>query len=392
MSKLYKIQLIPQGSFFFGNENTFGDNNQNYFVRSNYFPQQTSLLGMLRYELLKSSPEVFKNNKITDKVGAINLIGAQSFVNEKKRGDFGIIKNIYPVFIEDYKHGINWFVKPNDESQLNNKDVLIPNTLKKNANHFLLENYDPKIGFTPLLARKVQNPKKDEKKDNNFMKFDFEQDENGIRTKKSGPFITCEQVGIRKSIGKYRADKEESADNKKGFYKQVTFKLDDNYCFSFFAELNDTILDTQKERYIQLGGEKSTFKMDIVEIDTTDISNSIENTYYITAKAPEIYKKVILLSDAFLNLNQIEKSCFHISNTVSFRCISTTVKETSDYVNMSKSKGSSLYKSKNINLISKGSVFFFDAKTENETILEIFKNECFQQIGYNHIQIIKPEK
>ena len=54
------IQLAPLSDFFFGGEATFGQGqNQHYFVRSNPWPQQTTLLGMLRYELLKSAPLAF---------------------------------------------------------------------------------------------------------------------------------------------------------------------------------------------------------------------------------------------------------------------------------------------------------------------------------------------
>ena len=47
------IKLTPLDAFFFGDENTFGMDNTSYYVRSRKLPQQTSLLGLLRYELLK---------------------------------------------------------------------------------------------------------------------------------------------------------------------------------------------------------------------------------------------------------------------------------------------------------------------------------------------------
>ena len=59
------IKLTPLGEFFFGGDVTFGKaNKRSYYVQSRRFPQQTTLLGMLRYELLK------KNNLLspTDKI------------------------------------------------------------------------------------------------------------------------------------------------------------------------------------------------------------------------------------------------------------------------------------------------------------------------------------
>ena len=52
-----------------------------YIIESNKFPQQTSLLGMLRYLLLTKSPKVFSvdENRITNKADAANIIGQASF-------------------------------------------------------------------------------------------------------------------------------------------------------------------------------------------------------------------------------------------------------------------------------------------------------------------------
>ncbi len=53
----YLIKLTPVDQFFFGGNITFGENKatQNYLVRSEKYPQQTTLLGMLRYQLLKTN-------------------------------------------------------------------------------------------------------------------------------------------------------------------------------------------------------------------------------------------------------------------------------------------------------------------------------------------------
>ena len=55
MSKVtYKITLTPVEGYFFGGETTFGEGQaKNYFAKSNLLPQETALLGMLRYQILK---------------------------------------------------------------------------------------------------------------------------------------------------------------------------------------------------------------------------------------------------------------------------------------------------------------------------------------------------
>ena len=75
----YLIKLTPLDKFFFGQKKTFGDDNANYFVYSSHFPQQTTLLGLLRYQLLQIAGEdVFKDNKIQDTNKAAKLIGEQN--------------------------------------------------------------------------------------------------------------------------------------------------------------------------------------------------------------------------------------------------------------------------------------------------------------------------
>ena len=101
MSK-YLITLTPIDKFYFGGETifkvssekkpenmtaedrelkTFDDTFGSYIVKSNFLPQQTSLLGMLRFLILSNNGDLFSNNRI--KQGkheeAANLIGERSF-------------------------------------------------------------------------------------------------------------------------------------------------------------------------------------------------------------------------------------------------------------------------------------------------------------------------
>ena len=98
----YLVTLKPLTPFFFGGENTFGDGKINYFARSNYLPQQTTILGMIRHQLL------IQNNLIGTDPETENwesLIGAQSFQrnNDGFVSKFGAIQNISPVFLTNGK-------------------------------------------------------------------------------------------------------------------------------------------------------------------------------------------------------------------------------------------------------------------------------------------------
>ena len=65
----YKIELTPVDKFFFGGDMTFQVGNaksdfnerfSSYIIKSSYYPQQTSLLGMLRFLILRNAgSEVF---------------------------------------------------------------------------------------------------------------------------------------------------------------------------------------------------------------------------------------------------------------------------------------------------------------------------------------------
>lgn len=56
MNRHYLITLTPMDWFFFGGERTLDDGKSaDYISHSNKFPQQSALLGMIRYQLLKSA-------------------------------------------------------------------------------------------------------------------------------------------------------------------------------------------------------------------------------------------------------------------------------------------------------------------------------------------------
>ena len=73
-TKKYIVKLTPHDKFFFGGEKNFGQKEKkdddtsitNYFVKSNYFPQQTGVLGFVRHQLLLqcNDEKIFKDNKI----------------------------------------------------------------------------------------------------------------------------------------------------------------------------------------------------------------------------------------------------------------------------------------------------------------------------------------
>ena len=82
MSKTYFVKLTPTGKFFFGGDMRFGIDGKDgefssYIIESSVMPQQTSLLGMMRFLLLSNNNDLFdsENNCIRQSVSVDDLSG-----------------------------------------------------------------------------------------------------------------------------------------------------------------------------------------------------------------------------------------------------------------------------------------------------------------------------
>ncbi len=387
MSK-YLIKLTPHSTFFFGGENTFGEENANYFVKSNYFPQQTSLLGLIRYQLLlQSGSKTFVNNKIQNEENAKILIGKKSLDIEDKKFAFGIIERISPVFIS-YKDN-NFLFHANKEYQWVDKEN------KKEINDFVfrefkkinksqsviysekefipyLEEYNPKSELPDLLVNKDLSIKK-------YYKFDSDKKdkpENGI-------FIGDKQVGIRKNY--------DGKSDEKAFYVQTFYRLDNGYSFCFLLELKDGT-DFNSNDVVILGGEQSKFKMEVIpesddifktKIPTGNFVNLIPNY-----KPSESTDKIILVSDAYANNGILVISDFAVTEIIDFRGIKSSIEKTKSYSALSDKDSSALGKTGKYNFFKKGSVLYGNTND----IKNKLENTTLQKIGYNIFKPIKKKK
>ena len=95
----YTVILEPLAPFFFGGERTFGkrgdERNGSYLARSEYFPQQSALLGMLRRELMIQHGLLTRKirgewGSEPHKAAAKKLVGGEKFDPDRKEAqDFG---------------------------------------------------------------------------------------------------------------------------------------------------------------------------------------------------------------------------------------------------------------------------------------------------------------
>jgi len=308
----YLVTLTPLKPFFFGGEKTFSitkDKKVNYFAKSRFFPQQTAILGMIRKTLLlqnnllkiKRQGEWVDNKKVATK-----LVGDTKF-NFYKEIDLGVVDKISPVFIINDKKYI--------------QKVAID---KYSFNGEYLEGYNPKEDIY-----------------NNFISID-----NTQCLKIENIFKQIEQIGISKK------DKEDA------YFKKISYELKDNFKFAFYVEFNRDDFEFRDD-IISLGGERSTFKMEISP--TNEWLEYRDKNGYTT-----------LISDCYINLPIRDYSDFAITSDITFKYLE----------NEFRNKKRVFKKSKNINLYQKGSVFIYP---KEDLINHINSFKHLQKIGLNII-------
>ena len=338
----YLITLKPVEEYFFGGENTFRSNENdeaNYFARSNPYPQQTSLLGVLRYLLLVSNNALpIKNNK--DK--AEKLIGEKSFdaSPQKTKQEFGVIDNISPLYIIDKKtNALYRITMPYEDFEVNFKGN--GNILLSTRKDFVPEinGYNPKKLYLPILKDK----------DGNTLSFNDVFKELPAR------------IGISK-------DREQGDDKK--FYKQIFYTLNDDYAFAFYADIAGKYenIDTTiiEKGVVFFGGEKKQFEYRFIKPE--------DEKYISEPDFSSGNDKIALLSDALIGKELLEKIKFMINNVQEFR----TVKIAFDNHKFDKEQDVS----GKINLLKRGTVIFADDPSEIET--ELNNPIHYRKIGFNH--------
>lgn len=371
------ITLQPLGKYFFGGDMTFqvGTSEKSpfneafasYIIASNKFPQQTSLLGMMRYLLLTKSPEAFSlaRNRIISRKKASELIGEKSF--QVKEGhntlnQFGQIKSLGPCFLR--KGEDNLLPAP--------KDYYFKVSFKtKSATAF--SNAQPI--HVPEVAE--YSPKK--QYDQLYINL-----KSGTTCKEEEIFQQDIRIGINKNYKGLSDDK--------GFYKQISYRLTAGFCFAFVVEIDFDLRDCQHE-IVSLGGDGSRFALSARELTDADMPTLTYPKEVLKEVEKEVEKemgkevekgqRVVLLSDSLLEANELATACFSISDTKPFRFLSTHT-GMQDY-NM---LGEARRVEEKYYLYEKGSTFYFANLSAAKDFADRVKEKVeFHQIGYNCCQL-----
>lgn len=382
MSK-YLVKLKPIETFFFGGErvlNFYKDELKNNIVKSREFPQQTSILGMIRKEILVLNGLIKEkwDYSSKEKEQIENLIGKKSFNIRDKNQDFGIIKKISPVFIIEEKE---------------NRDrvlIKIPKDHKKSKDSSQYTPFKFNNDKGDCLSVKTNLSEK-----NIYLPIDFEskiglsEDFIDIQT---GEIITQDEIFMKdSSIGIKLDEKHMTQDECLFRVEKYKFKYGKgSKYFAFILDVNENFEKLKKfkdyRNVVSLGGEGSYFLISFKEINFEDKGNGSFNieekmTFMNKINLDTKYeKKIILLSDTFIPKNIYEKYCnYSISKRIDFRNLSSD-----EYHN---NKNEDYYKrfkrsTNKYSFLEKGSVLFSN-KREYDELVKTISNSKFQNIGYN---------
>ena len=387
----YLIKLTPLDKFFFGQKKNFGDDNANYFVYSSLFPQQTTLLGLLRYQLLQiAGEEIFKDNKIQDEHKAGELIGKQSFSPfVKDKLQFGIIQSLSPVFIIDKKNKDEYFRPVGRRFQKENEKApynLLHLSCQAGCPPIFGE-YKPKKGLASCWLSSKSHTLLNEE--------DFFTKDERIGIRKDYEGATNDDAFFCQRYYRFKNFKKVVEDEEAKVCKQPPVREHD-FCFAVLLETHRDIKHEElNKRIVYLGGERQPFLMDLMEVSEETFKFNIESS---TLTSDEKHYTVVLLSDAMIEPEHLEGVKFASTEVKDFACLLTHVGTRKFYNKKKKREEQNLEKDETVlshqhELYARGSVFYFDTKEQaNQFCEDLEKVPNFHTIGYNHAIIIEPTK
>ena len=348
----YLVKMRPLEPYTFGKEQGFKFKNvkieqTTYFIKSNDIPEQTTVLGMLRYFLLKGKGILKKDFCYTDaeKKAMDACIGKESFCFGEKKQDFGVLKSVSPVFLinekEEYliKTPFCMIHKKEENEEINHETYQVEpmkmgqTCIQTSAGRICLPlSYNPKEGY-----------------EHSFFNLQEKQAEKGL-------ISTIVFTGNRKNNPENLDSQED------GFFKREAKILKKGVSFAVFVEANEEL---PKQEICYMGLKKSAFLVTTQQVDKNDLEEKIVQAFS-DCEGQWIYA----YSDLVVT-EQPDYSSFCIVEEKQMRNLTTNYQEKQYTKKQNRSNVQ-------YNLIQSGSVFFENCPLKLE-------NENCKQIGYNHI-------
>lgn len=334
----YLVKMTPIEPYSFGGDQNFKykdealTGKESYFVRSKELPEQTTVLGMLRYLILQNQGLLKTSFSYdTQEKGKMDVcIGPASFAYSKKdEQDFGFIKSISPVFIT------------NEE-----RHIIVKNPFHNKAD----KGYDPmKMGEeTETSYGKISLPAKGEYDAKRGHAYGYINLSTGAI--EEDLFKTENTVGNRKS--------ENPKEDSDGFFKREMKVLKEGYSFAVYVEADKL----PEKSIVYMGKKKSAFFVETAEGKSNQLEKTVSE-YFSTGDTWYYALSDIVLQKP-MHFNQ-----FSIVEEKYQRNLETI----HENGRARRRKSEVRY-----HLIESGSVFYMDEPTFDE-----HKNA--EQIGYNKV-------
>lgn len=375
MSQIYEIRLKPIGSFYFGGEESFSSSilesvinkndesvkkyykkRQGYFAKSEMFPQQTQLLGMIRKEILRLNNKLLYYKRYTSvpkdwKDKATKIVGSKWYSNKEEK--MGTIALLSPLYLHHATYGLCVPAPMDYELMLETTGVAYINGIPKKA-----------------VAFKKCNGKYFDAKDYLYSKYHS----------LTGEYVDMNDI-FKPQIRTHTQKLHYKEGNEEQLFKVQRYTLDEDYHFVFYLTLNnDSYLLDDTKTAVTLGGEESHF---IMSVNKTDAIPDID-AYYHKLRSKET--RVVLLSDAYISSCDAKNTVFNDCKVVlSQKRVLRTLQS------MRKDKQFHFKKSTKTILLAKGTVFYPKNEDALGSICAVLNKSNYQAIGYNQYITLQGE-
>ena len=341
----YLVKMTPLEPYAFGTDQTFAfhgvaaTGKETYFVRSNMVPEQTTILGMLRYIILEMEGLLKTDFQYSpeERAKMTSCIGPESFrLSEKQKQDFGYIHEISPLFLMDEQNHI--YIK----NPFHNKD---------------------KNRFAPM----------------EMMEGAVETSNGRIRLPKAGEYLAkeghgngyydltdgtvCKEELFRSDIvsGNRKNGKEENQED--SLFKREVISLKKGFSFAVYVDAERL----PKSTIAYMGQKKSAFRVTAKVTEDQPIADQVRaHQAFAEQKEPWFFA----LSDILLS-DPVQYDSFCIVEEKQIRNLETVYSAGKHVQRLKRSD-------RQYNLIQSGSVFHAHCPFEQAP-----ENWC--QIGYNQV-------
>lgn len=372
MIQTYLVKWKAIDAYFFSGEKNFGFGSGRkytgnpYFIHSLTTPTQTTLLGTLRYEILRrlQCESTYKTDTKELKEKQALYIGKNSFCLSDTESNFGFIKSISPLFI---MHGKERIVKaPYHKLYLN--DTYVSRDLDKEKKDYVLLDGNNKRNLTVLDDVCLK-----EETNHRSMYCSLDSKDKTLISEDK-LFLSETRVGIKKEA------------TTEGFFKKQYYRLKPEYEFAVYVQLEckeksndvfETLINDfnhTSKSIVYMGMSKSAFIMSVESVEEDSLRLFVEDAKHTFEQNTEnnIY---YAQSDIYVNYEEIIKCCSLIlGESREFRNLKTKDDTTSYYHRF---KASELHY-----MMKAGSVFFVNDK---ETFESLINNSNLQSIGFNQV-------